>query len=37
MATKLDIAGLETRLTNRLFAAATLIIATVALFGFFGK
>ena len=44
MATKLDIAELktniaelETRLTNRLFTAAGLIIATVALFGFFVK
>ena len=44
MATKLDIAELktniaelETRLTNRLLSAAALIIATVALFGFFGK
>ena len=44
MATKLDIAELktniaelETRLTNRLLSAAALIIATVALFGFFGQ
>ena len=37
MATKLDIAELETRLTNRLFAVAGLIIATVALFGFFDQ
>ena len=44
MATKLDIAELktniaelETRLTNRLLSVAALIIATVALFGFFGQ
>ena len=44
MATKLDIARLETgiaeletRLTNRLFAAAGLVIAAVALFGFFDQ
>ena len=34
---KTSIAELETRLTNRLLSAAALIIATVALFGFFGK
>ena len=34
---KVDIAELETRLTNRLLSAAALIIATVALFGFFGQ
>ena len=34
---KVDIAELETRLTNRLLSVAALIIATVALFGFFGK
>ncbi|MGI9346794.1 MAG: hypothetical protein ACR2PV_02250 [Gammaproteobacteria bacterium] len=34
---KTDIASLETRLTNRVLSAAGLIIATVALFGFFGQ